>query len=180
MLRHYNLARLRKRHIAPKGDIKGRMNTKLRRTMQWRYTWLGLATALAAGIRWNVAMYLWTVDRLTDRHVSIKNCEQKWQVTNDRRWVCFIFLSALLNDWPNCKNCGEWVVDWWVWNGGGLVLTGGTEVLGEKHYTAWVVDGWMSMEQWWNDTDRGNWSTGRKTLYSVGGRWMNEYGAMVE
>ena len=36
------------------------------------------------------------------------------------------------------------------------------------------------MEQWWNDTDRGNWSTGRKTLYSVGGRWMNGYGAMVE
>ena len=23
-------------------------------------------------------------------------------------------------------------------------------------------------------------STGSKTLYSVGGRWMNEYGAMVE
>jgi len=39
---------------------------------------------------------------------------------------------------------------------------------------------WMSMEQWWNDTDRGNWSTGRKTLYSVGCRWMNEYGAIVE
>jgi len=38
----------------------------------------------------------------------------------------------------------------------------------------------MSMEQWWNDTDRGNWSAGRKTLYSVGGRWMDEYGAMVE
>ena len=32
------------------------------------------------------------------------------------------------------------------------------------------------MEHWWNDTDRGNWSTGRKTLYSVGGRWMNETG----
>ena len=74
-----------------------------------------------------------------------------------------------------------------------------------------ALDGWMSMEQWWNDTDRGklkywekniiqrgwwmdewvwsnggmiltgeNWSTGRKTLYSVGGRWMNEYGATVE
>jgi hypothetical protein len=43
-----------------------------------------------------------------------------------------------------------------------------------------MVDGWMGMEQWWNDSDRGNWSTGRKTLYSVGGRWMNEYGAMVE
>ena len=27
-----------------------------------------------------------------------------------------------------------------------MVLTGETEVLGEKHYTAWVVDGWMSME----------------------------------
>ena len=51
---------------------------------------------------------------------------------------------------------------------------GKTEVLGEEHYTAWVVDGWMSMEQLWNDTERGNWSTGRKTLYSVGGRWMDE------
>jgi len=38
----------------------------------------------------------------------------------------------------------------WVWSNGGMILTG------EK------------------------WSTGRKTLYSVGGRWMNEYGAMVE
>ena len=61
----------------------------------------------------------------------------------------------------------------WYWQGK-------TEVLGEKHYTAWVVDEWMSMEQWWNGTDRGNWSTGKKTLYSVGGRWMNGYGAMVE
>jgi hypothetical protein len=54
-------------------------------------------------------------------------------------------------------------VDGWVWSNGGLILTGETEVLGEKHYTVWVVDGWMSMEQWWNGTDRGNWSTGRKT-----------------
>jgi len=38
----------------------------------------------------------------------------------------------------------------WVWSNGGMVLTGE------------------------------NWSIGRKTLYSVGGRWMNEYGAMVE
>jgi len=36
-----------------------------------------------------------------------------------------------------------------------MVLTGETEVLGEKHYTLWVVDGWMGMEQWWNGTDRG-------------------------
>ena len=25
-----------------------------------------------------------------------------------------------------------------------------------------------------------NWSTGRKILYSIGGSWMNEYGALVE
>ena len=38
-----------------------------------------------------------------------------------------------------------------------MILTGETEVLGEKHYRVWVGDGWMSMEQWWNDTDnRGN------------------------
>ena len=104
---------------------------------------------------------------------------------------------------------GRWMNEYgamveWYWQGK-------TEVLGEKHYTVWVVDGWMSREQWWNDTDRGklkyggkniiqrgwymnewlwsnggmiltgeNWSIGRKTLYSMGGRWMNEYGAMVE
>jgi hypothetical protein len=31
---------------------------------------------------------------------------------------------------------------------------GKTEVLGEKHYIVWVVDGWLSMEQWWKNTDR--------------------------
>jgi hypothetical protein len=51
-----------------------------------------------------------------------------------------------------------------------MILTGETGVLREKHYTASVVDEGISMEQWWNDTDRGNWSTGRKILYSVGGR----------
>ena len=61
-----------------------------------------------------------------------------------------------------------------------MVLTGETEVLGEKHYIAWVVGGWIGMEQWWNGTDRGNCSVGRETLYSVGGRWMDGYGAMVE
>jgi len=43
-----------------------------------------------------------------------------------------------------------------------------------------VVDEWMSMEQWWNDTDRGKLKYWEKTFYRVGGRWMNEYGAMVE
>ena len=46
---------------------------------------------------------------------------------------------------------GRWMIEYgamveWYWQGK-------TEVQGEKHYTAWVVDGWMSMEQWWNDTD---------------------------
>jgi len=48
---------------------------------------------------------------------------------------------------------GRWMNEYgamveWYWQGK-------TEVLGEKHYTVWVVDGWMSMEQWWNDIDRG-------------------------
>ena len=38
----------------------------------------------------------------------------------------------------------------------------------------------MSMEHWWNDIDRGNRSVVRKIFYSVGGSWMNEYGAFVE
>jgi len=36
-----------------------------------------------------------------------------------------------------------------------MILTGETEVLGVKYFTVWVVNGLMSMEQWWNDTDRG-------------------------
>ena len=45
--------------------------------------------------------------------------------------------------WMN--ECGAMVQ--WYWQGN-------TEVLGENHYSAWVVDGRMGMEQWWNDTDR--------------------------
>jgi len=57
----------------------------------------------------------------------------------------------------------------WVWSNGGMILTGEIwTVLGEKLYTSWVVDRWLSMEQWWNDTGRGilN-STRRKTLCSL-------------
>jgi hypothetical protein len=39
---------------------------------------------------------------------------------------------------------------------GGMILTGETQALEEKRYTASVVDELMSMEHWWNDTDRGN------------------------
>ena len=49
------------------------------------------------------------------------------------------------------------VRDGWMNEYGAMVewyWLGETEVLGEKHYTVWVVDEWMSMEQWWNDTDR--------------------------
>ena len=67
-----------------------------------------------------------------------------------------------------------------LWSIGGIILKWEIEVPGEKHYTASMVEEWMGMEHWWNDTDRGNWSTGRKTVYSVGGRWKNEYGALVE
>jgi len=54
------------------------------------------------------------------------------------------------------SNGGIILMDGWVWSNGGMLLTGENwTVLGEKHYTAWVVDGWMSMERCWNDTDRG-------------------------
>ena len=68
----------------------------------------------------------------------------------------------------------------WVWSIGGMILTGETEVLGENPYTASVVREWMGMEHWWNDTDRGKLKYLEKTLYNVGGSWMNEYGAFVK
>ena len=45
---------------------------------------------------------------------------------------------------------------------------GKLKVLGEKHYTAWVVDGWMSMEQSWNDTDRGKLKYWEKNIIQCG------------
>jgi len=49
-----------------------------------------------------------------------------------------------------------------------MILTGETEVLGEKHYTVWVVEGWMSMEQWWNDTDRGKLKCWERNIIQCG------------
>ena len=37
-----------------------------------------------------------------------------------------------------------------------MILREETDVLGEKYFTVWVVDGWISVEQWWNGTDSGN------------------------
>jgi len=47
-------------------------------------------------------------------------------------------------------------MDEWVCSNGRTILIGETEVLGERHYSVWVVDGWMSMENRWNDADWGN------------------------
>ena len=79
-------------------------------------------------------------------------------------------LYCLSGRWMN--ECGAMVE--WYWQGK-------TEVLVEKNYTVWVVNGLMSMEEWWNDTDRGKLKYWKKnTLYSMGSRWIYEYGAMVE
>jgi len=85
-------------------------------------------------------------------------------------------------------------MDEWVWGKGGMILTGEnwstgrtlysvggrwmneyeamvkwywqgkTELLWENNYIAWVVDGWMSMGQWWNDTDTGKLNYCEKTI----------------
>jgi hypothetical protein len=48
-----------------------------------------------------------------------------------------------------------------------MILAGETGVLGEKRYTASVVDELMSMEHWWNDTGRRNRRIGRSTCYGA-------------
>ena len=55
--------------------------------------------------------------------------------------------------------CGAMVQ--WYWRGK-------AEVLGEKHYRVWVVDEWMGMEQWWNDTDRGKLKYWEKNIIECG------------
>jgi len=61
---------------------------------------------------------------------------------------------------------GRWMNEYgamveWYWQGK-------TEELGEKHYTVWAVDEWMSMEQWWNDTDRGKLKYWEKNIIQCG------------
>ena len=72
----------------------------------------------------------------TDRGMVLTG--ENWSVGREK-------LYSMGGRWMD--ECGAMVE--WYWQGK-------TEVLGEKHYTAWVVDGWMSVEQWWNDSDRGN------------------------
>ena len=99
-----------------------------------------------------------------------------------------------------CVNVYGTMVEWYWWENwipgrktfysvGGRVMNeygtmvewywqGKPEMLGEKHYTAWVVDWWMCMEQWWNDTDGKTEVLGEKQ-YRV---WVVDewYRAMVE
>jgi hypothetical protein len=36
-----------------------------------------------------------------------------------------------------------------------MILTGENCSTGRKKVTVLVIDGWMSMEQWWNGSDKG-------------------------
>jgi hypothetical protein len=45
-------------------------------------------------------------------------------------------MSVLCKHDLACQDCGYGG----IWSFGGMILTGETEVLGEKHYTALVVD----------------------------------------
>ena len=63
----------------------------------------------------------------------------------------------------------------WYWQGK-------PEVLGEKHYAAWVVGGWMRMEQLWNGTDRGNLKYWEKNIIQRGwemSEWVWSNGGMI-
>ena len=69
------------------------------------------------------------------------------------------------------KGYGAMVEWYWQWE---------TDVLGEKDYIVCVVGEWKCMERWWKGTDKGKLKYRDQILYSVCGRWMNGYGAIVE
>jgi len=39
----------------------------------------------------------------------------------------------------------------WVWSIGGMIPSGETELLGEKHYTASVADEYGPLVEWWQE-----------------------------
>ena len=49
-----------------------------------------------------------------------------------------------------------------------MVLTGENRSVGKKNSTAWVVDGWISIEHWWNDTDKGKLKCWEKNIIQGG------------
>jgi hypothetical protein len=77
------------------------------------------------------------------------------------------------------KNYTVWVMNGCMWSNGGIILTG--EKLNPGRKTLYFVgDGWMSVEQWWNDTNRGKLKYWEKSLYSVCDRRMDACGEIVE
>ena len=52
------------------------------------------------------------------------------------------------------KHYKSWVVDGWIWSYGGMILTGEILSTGRKSLYS-VGDTWMDMELYWNDNDRG-------------------------
>jgi len=84
----------------------------------------------------NIIQSGWYVDECVWSNGGMILTGDNWS-TGRKTWY------RLVGRWMNVY--GEMVE--WYWQGK-------IEVLGEKHYTGWVVGGWMIMEQWWNDTDR--------------------------
>jgi len=99
--------------------------------------------------------------------------EQWWNDTDRENWSARrkILYSVggkwmSMEQWWNDTDSGKlkdlekniiqrgWEVNEWVWSNGGMILTGDNWKTGRK--TLYCVGGrWMNMEQWWNDTDRG-------------------------
>jgi len=105
--------------------------------------------------------------------IAVNRWKGEFCVSTDRTWLAndltLSFLSVFLTTLSVakiCTFCWGWMNEYgvmveWYWQGR-------TEVQGEKHYTAWVVDEWMSMEQWWNDTDRGKLEYWEKNIIQRG------------
>ena len=91
------------------------------------------------------------------------------------RWRC------VWSNWQG-KHYIAWGVDEWMgmerwWNG----TDRGRRKYWERNiiYCGWQVNEWVWSIDGMILTGE-NWSTGRETLYSVGGSWMKGYGALVE
>jgi hypothetical protein len=66
-----------------------------------------------------------------------------------------------------CADIALLIMSEGLWSNGGMIQTGENWSTLRKLYKASVVGEWMSMGHWWNDTDRGNWSTGRENCPSA-------------
>ena len=91
-----------------------------------------------------------------DRNQILLYLNTRWKLKRPKRmYFCLIYRqtpeNALLFESRQTPYASLSSTRWrWVWNNVGMILTGE------------------------------NWSTGRKPSCSVGGRWMTEYGALVE